>query len=142
MNRILDLRVIAILVVGLAARCLLYSFGEQVVSSDWYVPFVLIDRPYFWSDPWSAWISTGGDPNAFPYGIVMWAILGIPVSAFELLFASPSTGYFVVLLSADVLLLVFLLHTYRSPIKVTALYWLCPLPIYMTYALGMNVWLL
>lgn len=138
MNRLFDLRIIAILVVGLAARSLLYSFGEQVASNDWYVPFVSIDRPYFWSDPWSAWISSGGDPNAFPYGIVMWAILAIPVSAFELLFASPSAGYFFVLLSADVLLLVFLLHTYRSPIKVAALYWLCPLPIYMTYALGMN----
>jgi len=40
--------------------------------SEWYVPFLDLTLSPIELDPWSTWLESNGDLEAFPYGYSMW----------------------------------------------------------------------
>ncbi|WP_218585497.1 MULTISPECIES: hypothetical protein [Pseudomonas] len=90
-------------------------------------------------DPWSDWLYQGGAASAFPYGYVMWLVL-LPASMLCKAMSVPlSYGYSVTLLVADVVMLVFLRKYLSSRDRLLLItYWLSPIVIAATYALGFN----
>jgi uridine kinase len=124
---------------GLAFRVILVLTLAPHVVGDWYVPFLETSVRTFTLDPWAAWLSSGGNQNAFPYGYVMWVVM-LPGLLVTKLLALPITwGYHLTLLAADFLILLLLNKLIPSRQKfVIIVYWLSPIVILATYGLGLN----
>ena len=75
-----------IFLVGLVLRLTLILYVTPVAVMEWYVPFLAYTSTIFTIDPWSSWVSSGGNIGAFPYGYVMWVVF-LPVT-----FISKYTG--------------------------------------------------
>jgi uridine kinase len=58
----------AMLVAGLVPRLLLALLAVPLTHDIWFVPF--LTKAGIAIDPWTNFLSTGGDPAAFPYGIL------------------------------------------------------------------------
>jgi uridine kinase len=69
------------LVVGFATRVAIIVILVPTVQTVWFVPFFenAIATPSI--DPWGTFLAAGGDPRAFPYGPVMFAVMGAAAAA-------------------------------------------------------------
>jgi uridine kinase len=124
---------------GLAIRLALIIGMAPLAVSNWYVPFLDASISSVTLDPWSGWMAGGGTPVAFPYGYAMWlAFLPITLAA-KLIGAPLQYGYGLTLLAADFCLLITLHHLLpgRQRLLLTV-YWLSPIVILASYALGLN----
>lgn len=124
---------------GLAIRLILIFGMAPLAVSQWYAPFLDATTSSVTLNPWSEWLASGGTPDAFPYGYVMWLVL-IPLTLVAKLFGvSNQFGYEFTLLIADFLLMVTLskLLPNRERLVLVA-YWLSPIVIVATYGLGLN----
>ena len=125
--------------VGLTIRLGLIFAMAPLAVSDWYVPFLDASTAHFTMDPWSAWLSRGGAPLAFPYGYAMWlAFLPLTIGA-KLIGLPLSLGYEFTLLAADfALLLLFRKMIPGRDRLMLAAYWLSPIVMLASYGLGLN----
>ena len=124
---------------GLAIRLALIIGMTPLAVSDWYVPFLDVSISSIALDPWSEWMTGGGTPVAFPYGYAMWLIF-LPITLAAKLIGAPlQYGYGVTLLAADFCLLITLHHLLPERQRLLlAIYWLSPIVILSSYALGLN----
>lgn len=124
---------------GLVIRLALIIGMAPVAVSEWYVPFLDTSISSLTLDPWSGWMSGGGTLVAFPYGYAMWLIF-LPITfAAKLIGAPLQYGYEVTLLAADFCLLITLHYLLPGRQRLLlAVYWLSPIVILASYALGLN----
>jgi len=110
------------------------------IQTEWFLPFIVeaIESPSV--SPWSAFVNSGGDPLAFPYGPIMFLVhlpltfLGWVVDVFTGLSYFSGLGFRVSLLGADLLLLSLLLQQFEKHWRGLLLhYWLSPIVIFITY---------
>lgn len=124
---------------GLVIRLVLIIGMAPLPVSDWFAPFLDASISSASLDPWSRWMAEGGNPLAFPYGYAMW--LGfLPLMLLtKLIGAPPQYGYEGTLLVADFFLLITLHQLLPGRQRLLlAVYWLSPIVILATYALGLN----
>ncbi len=125
--------------VGLVIRILLIASLTPATVSDWYAPFLKVSVSAFTSDPWAAWIRQGGASNAFPYGYAMWLSFLPTTLASELLSFPTKFAYDLGLLVADFCLLATLSQLLPNRQRlVLGTYWLSPVVVLASYALGLN----
>ncbi|QTN98417.1 hypothetical protein J8E27_09205 [Brucella sp. 458] len=124
---------------GLAVRLVLIVCMAPLAVMEWYVPFLDVSTSILTLDPWSAWIASGGNPIAFPYGVAMWVAF-IPLTLIAKLTGLPSLyAYYVTLLMADFSLLLTLNRLLPDRQRLLLLtYWLSPIVILASYGLGLN----
>ena len=124
---------------GLIIRLALIISIIPLAVSVWYVPFLNASISSLTLDPWSGWIAAGGTPVAFPYGYAMWvAFLPLTLAA-KLIGAPMQYGYGLTLLAADFCLLITLHRLLPGRQRLLlAVYWLSPIIILASYALGLN----
>lgn len=124
---------------GVFLRLLVIDGFLPAALYDWYVPFLDESMVTLSIDPWGDWISAGGRADAFPYGYVMWLAF-VPALLVTGLLGLPSEfAYIATIFLADVGLLVTLFKLVPSkPNFVLAVYWLSPVVIFTSYALGFN----
>ncbi len=125
--------------VGLVIRLALIIGMAPLAEFDWYVPFLDASISSVALDPWSGWMNGGGTPVAFPYGYAMWLIF-LPITITAKLIGAPlHYGYQVTLLAADFFMLITLHHLLPGRQRLLlAVYWLSPIVILASYALGLN----
>lgn len=108
---------------------------------EWYGPFLsnFLQNPIL--DPWQSWITNGGDPQAFPYGVgmlVALAPLGFVSQLGSSIFSS-AAAYQATLLLFDVGLLVISAALSRQAFtKAVHFYWVSPITLISIYVLGFN----
>ncbi|MFD1715574.1 glycosyltransferase 87 family protein [Amnibacterium flavum] len=124
---------------GAAVRVLLILFLVPQIQSAWFTPFFAT----FWQqpsiDPWQTYLSQGGDPQAFPYGPVMflWFLFWTGITLWLPSSFSIQIGIALGLLAADVLICVVLRHRVRNGGRAaTTLFIIAPIVIYATYVHG------
>jgi len=124
-----------VLAAGLLPRLLLATLAIPVTHDIWFVPF--LTKAGFAIDPWTRFLSGGGDPAAFPYGILF-------VAAYQ-----PTTwlgglvggvygahlGLTLAVLLWELLLVAVIAaiggdHRGEAAARI---YWLSPIPIYVGY---------
>jgi uridine kinase len=125
---------------GIIIKFLLIIGLFPIIQEDWFVPFIVnwFENPLY--IPWSSHLAKGGDPLAFPYGLIMF-ISHLPTTFIgwivDNLFATNYFSHFGFRLSlffADVFLLILLLQVFEKHwSKVLIYYWLSPLVIFITY---------
>jgi hypothetical protein len=112
------------------------------IQTEWFVPFIVeaIESPSM--SPWFAFVNSGGDPLAFPYGPIMFLVhlpstfLGWVVDVFTGLSYFSGLGFRVSLLGADLLLLSLLLQQFEKHWRGLLLhYWLSSVIIFTGYAI-------
>ena len=124
---------------GLVIRLAIIVGMAPLAVSEWYGPFLDASISSLTFDPWLGWLFGGGAPAAFPYGYAMWlAFLPITLAA-KLIGAPLQYGYGLTLLTVDFCMLTALLHLLpgRQRLLLVA-YWLSPIVILASYALGLN----
>lgn len=124
---------------GLAIRLgLIFALAPAPVAV-WYAPFLDFSTNSPMVDPWSAWLSAGGDPAAFPYGYAMWlAFLPLTLIA-KAAGLSLEYAYAATVLAADLALLLVLNRLFPDRQRLLlAVYWLSPIVILASYVLGFN----
>ena len=125
--------------IGLVLRFLLIYFMAPLVVSNWYGPFIELSTSFLTINPWAVWLDMGKTPVAFPYGYAMWLTF-LPITFLaKLAGLSLQYSYGLTLLTADIYLLYILkkLLPGRQRLLLIA-YWLSPVVILATYALGLN----
>ncbi len=125
--------------IGLLLRLALIAGMAPASVSVWYVPFLDISTSILTLDPWATWLASGETLVAFPYGYAMWLAF-LPVTLMAKLTGLPlQYGYGLTLLIADLCLLYTLnkLLPGRQRLLLLA-YWLSPIVILASYALGLN----
>ena len=124
---------------GVFLRLLVIDGFLPAAIYDWYVPFLDKSMVILSIDPWGDWISAGGRTDAFPYGYIMWLAF-VPALLVTGFLGLPSEfAYIATIFLADVGLLVTLLKLVPSKLNfVLAVYWLSPVVIFTSYALGFN----
>lgn len=124
---------------GLTLRfCLIFSLAPLAISA-WYGPFLEHSISPLTLDPWSSWINQGGNVAAFPYGYAMWLVF-LPLTLTTKLVGVPIRyGYELTLLTVDFAVLMSLekLVPGRQRLLLIA-YWLSPIVLLASYALGFN----
>ncbi len=124
---------------GILLRLMCLVFFDSLAVNSWYNPFIIETSLNLSLDPWEVWLDSGGNPEAFPYGYMMWFILLPITSLFYLLNIDSSFAYFLTLFLADILLcLVLLILIPNKTSLVFKTYWLSPIIIIASYALGLN----
>ena len=124
---------------GLAVRLALILAMAPLAVTDWYAPFLDVSIGALTFDPWFAWLASGGDIVAFPYGYAMWLAF-LPLSLIAKMTGLPLLyAYDLTLLAADFCLLL-VLHQFLPKRKSLLLltYWLSPIIIFASYGLGLN----
>lgn len=126
-------------IVGVAIRLALIVMLAPLAVADWYVPFMDASVSSLSLDPWSAWMAGSGPAVAFPYGYAMWLIF-LPAAVAAKLTGTPlEYGYGLTLMVADFCLLITLHYLIPGRQRLLlAAYWLSPIVILATYALGLN----
>ncbi len=124
---------------GLAIRLALIVTTVPLAARDWYVPFLDVSITHFTFDPWSAWLSGGGTPVAFPYGYAMWlAFVPLTIVA-KLSGISLLYSYGLTILAADFGLLLVLRELLPERDRLLlSVYWLSPIVLFASYGLGLN----
>lgn len=124
---------------GLFLRLVLIAVVLPLPVEQWYVPFLSNSINHFSLDPWSAWISGGGNMIAFPYGYAMWFFL-LPFALIcKFLAISQVYGYGLSLIAADIGLLLILRKLLKCKDWVLLLiFWLSPISLIASYWLGHN----
>ena len=66
--------------IGIVIKIILIIAFIPTIQQEWFIPFIVswIENPTIL--PWSGHLATGGDPLAFPYGVVMF-IFHLPTTA-------------------------------------------------------------
>jgi uridine kinase len=125
---------------GLVFRLVLIVWMVPLAVTEWYAPFLDVSTSSALTmDPWSAWIASGGNPIAFPYGYAMWLafsplMLIAKLTGFPVLYA-----YHLTILAADIGLLLTLHRLLPDRQRLLLLaYWLSPIIILASYGLGLN----
>jgi uridine kinase len=114
------------------------SFDPSVVAI-WFGPFLTETSSQLSFDPWSQWVGSGGNLDAFPYGYIMWLYLIAFTFLGGLFGADAGQSYLLAIFVADLALLLMLFRVLPSrPDFVLKLYWLSPIIIFMSYGLGLN----
>ena len=124
---------------GLAIRLTLIVGMAPLAVTLWYAPFLDVSTLVPTLDPWSAWITSGGTPVAFPYGYAMWLAF-LPLTLVAKLTGVPLLyAYHFTILAADFCMLLTLrrLLPGRQSLLFMA-YWLSPIIILASYGLGLN----
>lgn len=126
-------------IIGMCVRLLLIALVAPHAPTVWYVPFMDATTSVLTADPWRVFLETGGAPEAFPYGYVMWMAF-FPLVWVSKVFGTPLyLAYALTLLLADVVLFVLLRHLVRnSSQQVVIFYWLSPIVVLATYWFGFN----
>jgi hypothetical protein len=107
--------------------------------SDWYAAFLEISTELPTFDPWEAWIASGGDQVAFPYGFSMWFAFLPAALVFKALGIPLEYAHALTVLAADVTLLgVIATIIPARPKFLLSVYWLSPIVILASYLLGYN----
>lgn len=126
----------------LALKLALVLFAVPHVDTLWFVPFLenFVLSPSL--DPWASYLRAGGDPLAFPYGLVMLLAL-LPGTMIALAFAAAvglpldqaaNLGFGLNLLVLDYCALLLLMRLLPSEHKrVLLFYWLSPIAFYIIY---------
>jgi len=125
--------------IGVVLRFLVAVSFVPIAVFDWYVPFLDQSMVNISMDPWGDWISVDGSVDAFPYGYIMWLAF-VPLVAIGGLLGLPTElTYMLTIALADVCLFVTLLKLLPSQVNfVLKVYWLSPIIIFTSYALGLN----
>jgi Glycosyltransferase family 87 len=139
---------------GLLLKIIAVLFLVPGIQQEWFVPFMRHGILFPSLDPWSSFLSAGGDRSAFPYGPVMFlahlptVFLGFLADHFvgsgKAVFSQ--IGFAAGLLLADFALLLLLIQTFadrkaphEDPLKlnitdkILLFYWLSPLVFFITY---------
>jgi uridine kinase len=125
--------------IGLGIRLALIFTVLPTAVTEWYVPFLDASIAQLTLDPWAVWLERGGTPAAFPYGYAMWVVF-LPLTLFCKLLGLPLfLGYSFTLLAADLGLLAVLRKLLPSRERLLlGVYWLSPIVLIASYALGLN----
>lgn len=125
---------------GLALKIALVLVLVPQIQQDWFVPFLrhALLRPSL--DPWSAFLSAGGNAMAYPYGPAM-LLAHLPGTALGVLADAVSgsrylggLGFRLGLLGADLCALALLVRLWpEQPRRLLWLYWWSPIVLYVTY---------
>ncbi|MCE7612104.1 hypothetical protein LZS97_18070 [Vibrio fluvialis] len=129
----------ALLWFGILIKLFLIFAVQPESIAKWYAPFVYLSLPSHSIDPWSVWLSQGGDVVAFPYGYMMW-LLFLPLFGLAALIGFPiEVAYGITILLVDLSVLFLLSKMYQDKKdKVILFYWLSPIVIVASYVLGYN----
>lgn len=132
--RRLSIREKSLVLVGVSVRLLFLSIVVPRVQESWFLPFLRAALETKGADPWTTWVSNGGDVLAFPYGIVM-IMVAFPVFVLQgapLIADSSFVGAFFVI---DLLVLQ---KVRGGPDELwrTVAWALSPLAVYLTYIHG------
>lgn len=124
---------------GLALRLALIVLAMPGPVTTWYAPFLDASTQAWTFDPWQAWMQAGGSPAAFPYGYVMWLVF-VPLTLVCKALGLPILyGHGATLLLADVALLGVLRRLISDKERLLlGAYWLSPIVLLATYAMGFN----
>ena len=130
---------------GLLIRLALVIMAVPKVQEKWFVPFLLDSLRQPSIDPWTAFISNGGDFMSFPYGPVMYLlhlpgvlIGGLIDQHFGLKFFA-LLGFGLTILLFDVELLLALEQILGgSEDDLLRYYWLSPIVLYICYWPGVT----
>ncbi|RDB35095.1 MAG: uridine kinase [Spirobacillus cienkowskii] len=124
---------------GLIIRLVLIISVAPLAVSRWYVPFLDTSISLLSLDPWSEWVTGGGTLAAFPYGYAMWLAFLPIIFASKLIGVPLYYGYATTLLAFDFCLLIALHHLLPGRHRLLlAVYWMSPIVILASYALGLN----
>ena len=94
--------------IGILFKLLITFFAQDNIASFWYIPFLQNGFKFEEILFWDAWINSGGQANAFPYGIGM-IIAFLPIGyILNLIGISENIWYYSTLLIADGCVLYFL----------------------------------
>ena len=125
---------------GILVKFFLIIGLYPVIQSEWFVPFIVNWIEGANSLPWSSYLLSGGDPLAFPYGLIMFLVhlpstaIGWGIDNFFAIEYFSHFGFRVSLLLADTFLLILLLQAFETHWrKILIYYWLSPLVIFVTY---------
>lgn len=124
---------------GVCLRVLFVIAFEPAAITNWYGPFLAATSANFEIDPWMQWIGTGGSLDAFPYGYIMWLVF-LPITIlFSFLSIEVALAYVATIFLADLYLCGTLFKLLpKNKGLVVKIYWLSPIIIVATYALGLN----
>ena len=128
-----------IFMTGLAIRLALIIGMAPLVVTAWYAPFLDVSTSVLTLDPWAAWLASGGNLAAFPYGYATWLAF-LPMTLVAKLTGIPLIyAYYITLLAADFCLLLTLHQLLPSRQRLLLLtYWMSPIIILASYGLGLN----
>ena len=124
---------------GIALRILCLASFSSFAVNDWYYPFLDLTSKNISINPWQVWLDSGGSTNAFPYGYVMWLVFLPATYFFDLFNLDGPYAYYITIFIFDILLCLTLFKF--APGKkdlVLKIYWLSPIIIIASYALGLN----
>ncbi|MCY0387559.1 uridine kinase [Robbsia sp. Bb-Pol-6] len=124
---------------GLLLRLVLIGLALPAAAMQWYVPFMNVSTHSFSTDPWTAWLASGGTPIAFPYGYAMWLCF-LPLTLICKGLGMPLLyGYAGTLLCVDFIMLNLLGRMIPGRVRLLlSVYWFSPIVIVATYLLGLN----
>lgn len=128
-----------VLVIGTIIRLAVGIVLVPAVQARWFSPFVESFVAHPTLDPWNSFLSSGGDPQSFPYGPVMLAYFSLFGWATSWLPAAWSVqlGIFLGLFVLDVVMLVLVAKwSDQSRWVASTLVVLSPIGIYATYVHG------
>jgi uridine kinase len=122
------------LVAGLVPRLILAVLAVPLIQSIWFLPFL---RSKAGIDPWTSFLSAGGDPAAFPYGTLFVAAYK-PATLLGSMFGGEYGAHLGLTLAILLweLLLVAAIAAIGGDQRGEAaakIYWLSPIPIYVGY---------
>ena len=125
---------------GLALRFLMVFSIVPATGMKWFVPFLQSSWPSNILDPWTVFIQSGGDPSAFPYGIVMYFALlpsvwldGLLHNLFFLQNSGTiSLGLIIILYDFVMLFTLYVMNQNRIN-HLLVFYWLSPVVLYVCY---------
>ena len=126
-------------IIGLLIRIIIVGFVTPLAVKEWYSPFLEASVNTISIDPWSVWMSNGGQVEAFPYGYAMWIVF-LPMTLLsELLNIPMQYSYSITLIAADICLLYTLNLLLPDRKRLLLLvYWLSPIVVLSGYMLGFN----
>lgn len=126
-------------IIGLLIRIIIVGFVTPLAVKEWYSPFLEASVNTISIDPWSVWMSNGGQVEAFPYGYAMWIVF-LPMTLLsELLNIPMQYSYAITLIAADICLLYTLNLLLPDRKRLLLLvYWLSPIVVLSGYMLGFN----
>lgn len=124
---------------GLLIKISAIAIFLPILTTEYYLPFITNSLIDFHPDPWLSWLENSGTNLAFPYGYIMWITL-LPLHTLGIFFGiSLEYSYALTLLICDFILLLTLCNILKGRNKLILFgYWLSPVVILATYALGLN----
>jgi uridine kinase len=124
---------------GLAVRVALLTMVTAPPVQDWYIPFLQSSIEYWSLDPWASWLNHSGSPLAFPYGYAMWLFFSPWIVLAKLTHLPIIYGYGLAVITADLIVLWVLNKLFPNKFNsLLGIYWLSPIILIATYALGYN----